>query len=166
MELLANSKLDIWKTDSGADRPFSEVATLSKPELGLAGARDKPGWDGCFPLLSLFMVSQPWMWKQVFLGDKSFSIALLLNEVSEKRREICNEMFSEICPEICPEIRRKISLAFLAGRKVLPQISPRFSHRRFQISNQFPNQISPKIPQHTSAGLADLKVLERHGSQN
>ena len=55
---------------------------------------------------------------------ENVSTALLLNQVSEKRHEIWNEVseiFSEICSEICPEIRPEISRACLAGWKVLPQ---------------------------------------------
>ena len=78
---------------------------------------------------------------------------------SRKNREIWNEASeSEICSEICsqirPEIRPEMFRAFLAGRKVLPQNFTTFSHRRFQISNRIPNQISQKIHKHTSAGLA------------
>ena len=51
-----------------------------------------------------------------------------------------SEIFSEICSEIRPEIRP-------AGRKILKPNFTRFCHRRFQISNRIPNQISPKISQ-------------------
>ena len=78
------------------------------------------------------------------ISEQFVSTALLLNEVSEKSREIWNEV-SENCSEICPEILPEISRAFLAGRNVLPpKTSQHFSRRRFQISNRIPNQISPK----------------------
>ena len=41
--------------------------------------------------------------------------------------------------------------------KFSPQISPDFSHRRFQISNQTPNRISPNISQAPFCGLGSPK---------
>ena len=81
---------------------------------------------------------------------QKFSTALLLNEVSEKSREIWNEVsesFSEIWSEICPEIRPEIFALSWQVEKSSPKISPDFSHRKFQNSNRIPNQISPKISQ-------------------
>ena len=64
--------------------------------------------------------------------------ALLLNEVSEKRREGWNEV-SEKFAEICPEIFG----AFLAGRKVLP---PNFTrHFTSEISNLKSNFTDKKL---------------------
>ena len=91
------------------------------------------------------------------------STALLLNEVSEKSREIWNEVseiFSEIFSEIRPGIRFESFRAHLAGRKVLPPNFTRFSHRRIQISNRIRNQISPKTSQTHFCRLGSPKGLE------
>ena len=84
------------------------------------------------------------------LREHFLSTALLLNEVSEKSREISNkvsETFSEICFEICPEIHPDIFVLSWQVEQSSSKISPDFSHRKFQSSNRIPNQISPKISQ-------------------
>ena len=48
----------------------------------------------------------------------------------------------------------------LSCQVVLTLISPDFSRRRFQFSNQIPNKISPEVSQHTSAGVAALNHRE------
>ena len=86
-------------------------------------------------------------------GPEFLNTTLLLNEVSEIRREIWNED-SEKFAEIYPEIRPDIFGAFLAGRKVLPQISQKFHIRDFKFQIKF----HQKTPQRTSAGMAALKI--------
>ena len=49
--------------------------------------------------------------------------------------------------EICPEIRTEMFVLSWQAEKSSPKISLDFSHRKFQISNRIPNQISPKISQ-------------------
>ena len=93
-------------------------------------------------------------------GAEIISIALLLNEVSEKWREMRNEiseMFSQICPDICPKIRSKISRSSLAGRKVLPPNFTRCFSSEISHWNIIPNQISPRISQHSVGGPGDCK---------
>ena len=77
------------------------------------------------------------------IGQIVFSIALLLNEASDKKTK-CKIGNGVTVSKTFVEIARKsreISCAFLAGRKVFPpNFINCFSYLRFQISNQ----ISPK----------------------
>ena len=78
------------------------------------------------------------------------STTLLLNEVFEESREIWNEVseiFSEICSKFAPKLTPKCFVLSWQVEKSSPKISPDFSHRKCQISNRNPNQISPKISQ-------------------
>ena len=61
------------------------------------------------------------------------STALLLNEVFEKSREIWNIFVS---PKFAPKFDPKFFVLSWHVEKSSPQISPDFSHRRFQISNR------------------------------
>ena len=84
------------------------------------------------------------------------STALLLNEVSEKGREIWNEVsetLPEICSEICPEILSEISVLSWQVEKSSPKTSLDFPIRDFKFPNRIPNQIFLKYHKHTSAGL-------------
>ena len=81
---------------------------------------------------------------------RTLSTALLLNEVCEKKSRNLKRSFRNFPRNLLrnfPEILSEISRTFLAGRKVLPKISPDLSHPRFQISSRIPNQISPTILQ-------------------
>ena len=65
-------------------------------------------------------------------GSQSFDIALLLNEVSEKKREMCNEV-----SEISFEIRPKVPNALLAGGEVFSQISQDFPIKSINFKSNF-----------------------------
>ena len=79
-----------------------------------------------------------------------FSTHLLLNEVSEKKSHIQNEVseiFSKFFSGMCPEIRPKFFALSWQVEKSSPKNSPDFSRWRFQISKQIPNQSSPTFSQ-------------------
>ena len=70
-------------------------------------------------------------------GQKRFSTALLLNEVSEKRREIWNEVPPKHAPKFAPEF---LVLSWQVERTVFPLNFTRVFHQQLPMSNQF----SPK----------------------
>ena len=81
--------------------------------------------------------------------------ALLLNEVSEKRRETWNEVSNNFA-EICPGIRPEVFGAFLTGRKALPR-RPRWPDDQVTGRNQVSTTLCfstlfwsfpPKTPPH------------------
>ena len=53
----------------------------------------------------------------------------------------------KFAPKVAPKFSPKFPVLSWQEEKSSPQISPHFSHRRFQSSNRIPNQISPKISQ-------------------
>ena len=82
----------------------------------------------------------------VATSTRFVSIALLLYEVSpQKRREICNGV-SKMLSEICPDIPSSFFSAFLAGRKVVPQISPDVLVILFSSYSPFPPTHRPPPP--------------------
>ena len=87
--------------------------------------------------------------------------ALLLNEVSEKSREIWNEVFeifSESRSEICSEVLSEIFRAFLAGRKVLlPNFTSFFPSEISNFKSNSKSNFTKIFTTHTSAGLAALR---------
>ena len=76
--------------------------------------------------------------------------ALLLNDFSEKvaKFEMKFPKFSpRFAPKFAPKFSPNIFVLAWQVEKFSPQISPDFSHWRFQISNRIPNQVSPRISQ-------------------
>ena len=85
-----------------------------------------------------------------------FSTALLLNEVSNKSREIFETKFPKFAPKFAP----KFFVLSWQVEKSSPKISPDFSNR--EISN-FKSNSKAKFHQtfhkHTSAGLTALTIF-------
>ena len=95
----------------------------------------------CDAKFRAWSVSAPRANVLLVVGRPRRFVAFLLNEVSEKRREIRNEVsenFAEICSEICPEIFG----AFLAGRKVLP---PNFTRNFTSDISNFKSKLTKKL---------------------
>ena len=99
---------------------------------------------------------------EILWTSRFVSTALLLNEVSEKvaKFETKSPKFDpKFAPKFAPKIAPKISVLPWQVEEASPQISPDFSHRRFQISNRIPNQISPKTSQTHFCRLGSRNVL-------
>ena len=83
----------------------------------------------------------PFICKSRFEGLK---IANRRSKFPEKNNAIFKAKFPKFAPKFAP----KFPVLSWQVEKSSPQISPPFSYRRFQISNQILNLISPKISQH------------------
>ena len=107
---------------NGMHRGFLLLSTQLKPSLSNAGRKSLRVKQCLRYTIRTSWITLHHFFRElisVMITPPIISTALLLNEVSEKSREIWNKV-SEIFSEIGPEIRPDFFRAFLAGRKVLP----------------------------------------------
>ena len=68
--------------------------------------------------------------------------------------------FPKFSPKFAPKFAPKCFVLSWQVEESSPKISPDVSHRKFQVSNRIPNQISPKISKTHFCRLGSPKNLE------